>query len=35
MSQKNALYTAVIALGVVVLVNKYGHMAGGATRRGT
>jgi FtsH-binding integral membrane protein len=23
-SQKNALYTAVIALGVVVLVNRFG-----------
>lgn len=30
MSQKNAIYTAVIALGVVVLYGKFGKSAGGA-----
>lgn len=29
MSHKNALYTAAIALGVVVLFTKYGSKAGG------
>lgn len=28
MSQKNALWTAVIALGVVIAYQKFGHGAG-------
>lgn len=28
MSQKNAIYTALIALAVVVAVQKFGHGAG-------
>lgn len=35
MSQKNALYTAVIALGVVVLVNRFGKSGGLTMRHGS
>ena len=36
MTHKNALYTAAIALGVVVLWGKYGSHAGlGAMRHGS
>lgn len=35
MSHKNALYTAVIALGVVVLFSKYGSHAGLGVRHGS
>lgn len=34
MSHKNGLYTAAIALAVVVLVNKYGNKVG-VTRHGS
>lgn len=35
MSQKNALYTAAIALGVAILYSKYGAKAGLGVRHGS